>query len=89
MTVKTERLTAREIAKIDGAPRISALQVATLDAAKRTGLRLGVAVEKGAYHVNAMAFATNSAGRTVGGADVRRIGTFWTADAAIACLENA
>jgi hypothetical protein len=89
MTTKTERLTAREIAKIDAVPVINAVQAATLAAAKRTGVRMGVSVKNGAYHVNALAFATNSAGRIVGGADVRPIGTFWTADAAIACLNNA
>jgi hypothetical protein len=86
--MKTERLTAREIAKIDGAPRINALQVATLAAAKRTGLRLGISVEQGIFHVNALAFAINSAGKATGAADVRPLASFRAADEAAAYLDR-
>lgn len=88
MTAKTERLTTREIAKIDAAPRINALQVATLTAAKRTGLRLGISIKQGVYQVEALAFATNGAGRAVGGADVRPLASFRSADEAASYLDG-
>ena len=79
MTAKTEILSDREIAKIDGAPNINPLQQATLAACKRTGLRLGLAVEAGRYHVQALAFTLKN-GRATGSADSRRLATFPTTD---------
>lgn len=88
MTAKTEQLSEREIAKIDAVPIFNPLQKATLAASKRTGIRLGLSVAGGTYHVEALAFALRN-GRAAGAPDARRLASFPTSDvpAVIAYLD--
>ena len=68
--MKTDRLTAHEIAFKQGVSIISALQRATIEASLRTGRRYGVQVGAGKYDVVVTKFALNVKGDTRGTADV-------------------
>jgi len=78
--MKTDRLTAAELATAATARRFNDLQSATLDARIRTGRRYGVSVAKGKYHVDVVSFALNAKGNTTGAADVEILAVFPTVD---------
>jgi len=80
--MKTDQLTAAEIARLPGVPRITPLQIATLDAKARTGRRYGVSVSKGRYVVSLVSFALNAKGETTGGASEQNLASFPVADVA-------
>lgn len=80
MTLKTDKLTAAEMARLPTVPRITPLQIATLNAKARTGRRFTVSVAKGRYMVNVASYALNAAGDITGGADVAGLADFATSD---------
>ncbi len=80
MALKTDKLTAAEMARIPTVPRVTPLQIATLNAKARTGRRYGVSVAKGRYYVGVLSYALNANGETSGAADVEELADFATSD---------
>jgi hypothetical protein len=78
--MKTDRLTASELATATTAHRYNPLQAATLDARIRTGRRYGVSVAKGRYIIDAVSYALNAKGNTTGAADVETLASFLVSD---------
>lgn len=77
--MKTETLTAGEIEKMNARPVILPMQGAVRDAQARSGVRLGVSVEQGVYHISAVAYAVKG-GKVFGSADLRRIASVSSQD---------
>jgi hypothetical protein len=88
--MKTDKLTAKEIARLPSVPRITPLQAATLAAKARTGRRYMVSVSKGRHLVSLASYALNAKGDTTGGADVQELASFPTSDvpAVVAYLDT-
>jgi hypothetical protein len=80
MALKTDKLTASELATAANARRFTPLQSATLDAMLRTGRRYGVSVTKGRYIVSIGSYALNAKGETSGACDIEKLADFATAD---------
>lgn len=72
--MKTEHLTAKEVAALDTTPRFgSAIQEETLALRKRSGLRYGTSVGKGDFSIYVCAYALNKKGEPTGLGDLRTI----------------
>lgn len=78
--MKTDRLTASELATATTAHRYNPLQAATLEARLRSGRRYGVSVSKGRYIVDVVSYAVTAGGKTTGAADVEKLVSFPVSD---------
>jgi hypothetical protein len=80
MALKTDKLTASELARLPNVPIFNELQGATLAAKARTGRRYSVSAAKRRYHVQILSFALNGKGDTTGGADIEKLADFAISD---------
>lgn len=84
---KTALLTADEISMKSRVVPMDAMQKATLDAALRTGKRVGVSVEQGKFNVVICSFAIGKKGRPTGSAAIEVLAANLDRAAVIPVLE--